>query len=108
MQAKDASGNLSPYGYTIVKVHNQDDIPPANTVVTKINGEDAPEKWPPLEWKWHKVIVRTYRNVVGHWSFGGGPNCDPLEITDEHVIEDRNSKFFNDIDFVVVEMWDNE
>ncbi len=105
--AEDTSGNGSPrydaarrrFGYAMIRVHNQDTIPPANTYISHLNGDDDKSKWVPLEWKWHKVNVRTRRNQVGPWFFGAAD--DTLNAT-------TNNKFFGDIDYVVVEALDNE
>jgi len=106
--AEDTSGNGNPrtnadaiqFGYTMVRVHNQDDIPPANTQVIAINGEDLPSKWNPLEWKWHNVTVATTRNPDTYWWFGNYGN--------DFTADNTNNKFFCDIDYVVVEMYDQE
>jgi len=113
--AEDTTGNGSPrydaarikYGYSIIRVHNQDDFPPANTAIVRLNGTDDTTKWTPLEWKWHKVSVRTYRNLPANypWFFGG--TTDSLGITNTDPLA-KNNKFFNDIDYVVVQAFDNE
>lgn len=99
-QAKDQSGNVGDYGYSMVKVNNVDDIAPDRTIITNINGEDTDEKRPPLEWKWHKVVVRTYRNQDGYWWMGNIPG--------DIAADNSKMRFFDDTDYVVVEMWDNE
>ncbi len=119
--AQDKSGNGNPkndagnrqFGYTMIRVHNQDDIPPAGTYVYKVDGEDKTNEWPPLEGKWHDVQVRTNRNKVGYWYFGNENELDSdsdheYQDSKKHECESPNNKFFHDIDYVVVEMWDNE
>ncbi len=100
-QLTDAHGNVGPWGYGKFIVNNVDDIPPARTHIVALNNSTDPAKWVPLEWKWHYVTVRTQRNQVGQWWFGGSPNPsnDPNRT---------KFRFFNDIKTVIVEAWDNE
>ena len=117
-KARDNSDNHGEWGYTLIRVHNQDDIPPGNTFIYALNGDDASVKWNVLEWKWHQVTVRTRRNQVGPWLFGGmglgdgpGPDKDFVDINDSKNNGDRDdafiyNKFFGDIDYVIVEAWD--
>jgi len=100
-QLTDAHGNVGPWGYGKFIVNNVDDIAPARTSIVALNNSTDPTKWVPLEWKWHYVTVRTQRNQVGQWWFGGTPNPS----------DDPNRtkfRFFNDIKTVIVEAWDNE
>jgi len=118
----DNSGNTSPYGYGKFLVHNKDIIAPARTTIFSLNGTDDTTRWVPLEWKWHKVIVRTYRNAVGPWWMGAtgrltDPTMNPSPIilnppanyprADYGAVDARN-RFFNDINNVYVEVFDNE
>jgi hypothetical protein len=112
-RARDNSGNVGEWGYTLIRVHNQDDIPPGNTYIHALNGDDNSAKWNVLEWKWHQVSVRTRRNQVGPWLFGGMGLGDGSgsSLADNKNNTDRDdafvfNKFFGDIDYVIVEAWD--
>jgi hypothetical protein len=123
--AEDTSGNGNPdkgnatnlnYGYSIIRVHNNDDIAPGDTYISKIDNEDTSTKLGPVEWKWHMIEVGVRRSLSGsYWYFGGttntladadatagdvdGPDNDPYTTY---------TKFFGDIDYVVVQAYDNE
>ena len=100
-QTTDANGVVGPWGYGKFRVNNVDDIVPARTSIYALNTTTDTTKWVPLEWKWHYVTVRTQRNQVGLWWFGGSPN--PSNDADR-----TKFRFFNDIKTVIVEAFDNE
>jgi len=117
-KAVDTTGNVGPYGYAKFLVHNKDTIVPARSTIISLNGTDDTTKWVPLEWKWHKVIVRTYRNQVGSWWMGATgklTNATPVldaTLNDYSLAEygkiDVRNRFFSDINKVYVEAYDNE
>ena len=128
--AEDTTGNGNPkadearrqFGYAKIIVHNQDSTPPAETTIVKLDDSDNAGIWPVMEWKWHKVEVRTKRNPIGPWFMGGTDvaaktvNLTGTDITYSKLDSTSNTnnnfntynKFFNDIDYVVVEAFDNE
>jgi len=115
-KAADRTGNWSDWGYGKFKVHNADKIAPANTSIITLNGTDNMGLWVPLEWKFHKVMVRTFRNLDGVanlWYYGATPNgawpYDPAQVyPDATTISRSHLRFFNDIKYVKIEAFDNE
>jgi len=115
-KAADKTGNWSDWGYGKFKVHNSDKIAPANSTIITLNGTDDTTKWTPLEWKFHKVMVRTFRNLDGVsnlWYYGATPNgawpyTTAQVYPDGAVIDRSNLRFFNDIKYVAIQAFDNE